>query len=178
MNTIKEHRLALNLTQPDVSAALREVDRRMDVGMVSRFEQGVCLPTENVLRALETVLQADRRELYGEVELAGIGAETPRQRPLTARLAQAIPYGRDHAVTRADLADRFSMDDRSIRRAIAEAREDGLIICNDGDGRGYYQSDDVGVIRKQYRQERARMRSIYMASKRMREVLDAAGERV
>ena len=37
MNRLKERRLALGLSQPEVSAKLKEIDPRMDVSMVSRF---------------------------------------------------------------------------------------------------------------------------------------------
>ena len=46
MNRLQERRLALGLTQPQVSARLKEIEARADVGMVSRYEKGVCLPTE------------------------------------------------------------------------------------------------------------------------------------
>ena len=53
MNRLQERRLSLGLSQPDVSAKLKEIDPRMDVGMVSRFERGACLPTLPVLERLE-----------------------------------------------------------------------------------------------------------------------------
>ena len=52
MNNLQERRVFLGLTQPDVSRELRKVDPRMDVGMVSRFERGACLPTAAVLKRL------------------------------------------------------------------------------------------------------------------------------
>ena len=52
MNRLQERRLSLGLSQPEVSQRLKAVDPRMDVGMVSRFERGVCLPTAEILRAL------------------------------------------------------------------------------------------------------------------------------
>ena len=72
MNRLQERRLSLGLSQPDVSARLKEIDPRMDVGMVSRFERGACLPTLPVLEALETILQASRTELFGTDELGAI----------------------------------------------------------------------------------------------------------
>lgn len=44
--------MALGLTQPQVSARLKETEPRADVGMVSRYEKGVCLPTADQLKAL------------------------------------------------------------------------------------------------------------------------------
>ena len=53
MNRLKERRLELGLTQEAVSGILKLADARMDVSMVSRFENGVCLPTEEVTEALQ-----------------------------------------------------------------------------------------------------------------------------
>lgn len=80
MNRLQERRLALGLSQPDVSAKLKEIDPRMDVGMVSRFERGACLPTPLVLERLEIILQATRSDLFGSDELGVIHiAEAPRE---------------------------------------------------------------------------------------------------
>ena len=51
MNRLQERRMALGLTQPQVSARLKETEPRADVGMVSRYEKGVCLPTADQLKA-------------------------------------------------------------------------------------------------------------------------------
>ena len=60
MNRLKERRLELGLTQEAVSGVLKLVDPRIDTCMVSRFENGVCLPTEEVLTALEAALRTSR----------------------------------------------------------------------------------------------------------------------
>ena len=70
MNRLKERRQELGLTQEAVSNVLKIADPRMDVSMVSRFENGVCLPTEEVMTALEAVLRTDRGYLYGDEEKA------------------------------------------------------------------------------------------------------------
>jgi hypothetical protein len=70
MNNLQERRVFLGLTQPDVSRELRKVDPRMDVGMVSRFERGACLPTAAVLKRLTEVLQASVSDLYGAEDMA------------------------------------------------------------------------------------------------------------
>lgn len=71
MNRLQERRMALGLTQPQVSARLKETEPRADVGMVSRYEKGVCLPTADQLKALEDVLGASRTELYDAEDLRG-----------------------------------------------------------------------------------------------------------
>lgn len=73
MNKLQERRVFLGLTQPDVSRELRKVDPRMDVGMVSRFERGACLPTTAVLKRLTEVLQASVSDLYSTEDMAAMG---------------------------------------------------------------------------------------------------------
>ena len=72
-NRLQERRLALGLTQPQVSARLKEVEARADVGMVSRYAKGVCLPTTDQLKRLEEVLQADKLELFDPEDLDLLG---------------------------------------------------------------------------------------------------------
>ena len=74
MNRLQERRMALGLTQPQVSARLKETEPRADVGMVSRYEKGVCLPTPDQLKTLEDVLGASRTELSDAEDLDLRGA--------------------------------------------------------------------------------------------------------
>lgn len=179
MNRLRERRVALGLSQPDVSAKLKEIDPRMDVGMVSRFERGVCLPTLPVLAALETILQASRAELFGEDELGVIqeikaAGVVPASRT-TERLASLIPVGRRNAISREALAEKLGISDRRMRIAIEEARSEGLIILCECNGRGYYQSDDLNEIQCQYIQDTNRAMAILKRSQPMRQLLKAAG---
>lgn len=172
MNRLKERRMELGLTQEDVSGILKLTDPRMDVSMVSRFENGVCLPTEEVMTALEAALRTDRAYLYGDENKADI----PQRTAETERIAALIPHGRRNAISRADLAAALHTTDRKMRKAVSEAKKQGLMICNDGDG--YYQSDELSDLWRQYRRETARAMSILKARKPMREVLKAAGRLV
>lgn len=72
-NRLQERRLAMGLTQPQVSARLKEIEARADVGMVPRYEKGVCLPTPAQLEGLEAVLQADRLSLFDAEDLDLLG---------------------------------------------------------------------------------------------------------
>ena len=113
MNRLQERRLSLGLSQPEVSQRLKAVDPRMDVGMVSRFERGVCLPTAEILRALETVLQAPRTELFTNDDLALIPGSEPARKgvtPTTAKLREVIPFGRRNAIGRGALARKLGAD--------------------------------------------------------------------
>lgn len=72
-NRLQERRLELGLTQPQVSAKLKEAEPRADVGMVSRYERGVCLPTKEQLAALEELYGVHRTELYNVADLNLLG---------------------------------------------------------------------------------------------------------
>ena len=182
MNRLQERRAALGLSQPEVSAKLKEIDPRIDAGMVSRFERGVCLPTLATLEALETILQAPRTELYDmddlgaiqEIEAAGGGSASP----MTERLASLIPYGRRNAISREALAAKLCLGDRHMRKVIEEARNEGLIILCECNGRGYYQSNDLNEIHHQYIQDTNRAMAILKRRKPMRRLLKAAGRKV
>ena len=178
MNRIRERRLELGLTQPQLSQILRQTDPRIDVGMVSRFEQSVCLPTEEVMKSLESALQASRADLYDDIELFYLPIEKTANSPFTDDVARLIPFGKEKAVTREYLAEALGLKDRTIRRAISKARMDGVIIINDQNGNGYYRSDDIADIERAYKQEKRRALSTMVCLKRMRQRLKEAGRPV
>ena len=171
MNRLKERRLELGLTQEAVSGILKLADPRMDVSMVSRFENGVCLPTEEVLTALEAALRTSRAYLYGDEDKADI----PQRTAETERIAALIPHGRRNAISRAELAAAMQTSDRMMRKAVSEAKRQG-VICNDGEG--YYQTEELADLYRQYKRDTARAMSILKARKPMRDVLKAAGRPV
>jgi len=182
MNRLQERRLSLGLSQPDVSARLKEIDPRMDVGMVSRFERGACLPTLPVLEGLEAILQASRTELFGMDELGAIpeseAADDVSTSPMTVALASVIPFGRRNAIPRKALAEKLGISDRQMRKAVEDARNEGLIILCECNGRGYYQSSDLNEIHVQYIQDTNRAMAILNRRRPMRELLKAAGRSV
>ena len=72
----------------------------------------------------------------------------------------------------------LGLPDRTVRRLIEEARERGELICNDGDGAGYYMACDIGQIEGQYRKDRARALAVLKRLKTMRRMLREAGKEV
>lgn len=75
-----------------------------------------------------------------------------------------IPVGHENAVTRQQLCISTGMNDRRIRKAIAEARRENIIL-NMQDGNGYYipnMEDDVdkAELKKFVKQEEHRLKSI------------------
>lgn len=73
-NKLQSARLAMGMTQPQVSLQLKAVEQHIDVGMVSRYEKGVCLPTPAQMEKLEEVLGVSRYELYNfqDIDLVDI----------------------------------------------------------------------------------------------------------
>ena len=94
------------------------------------------------------------------------------------RLVNAIPHGKDKAVRRTALVRNLGMSDRRVRLLIEEARRQGYIILNQQTGEGYYISDDLDEMERQYRQDTARAMSILRRRKPLRDALKAAGRAV
>lgn len=184
MNKLQERRVFLGLTQPDVSRELRKVDPRMDVGMVSRFERGACLPTAAVLKRLTEVLQASVSDLYGAEDMAAMeeqnGGEVTAEPTENAKtLAAFLRYGAEQAQTRGELCRLTGWTDRVVRQAVEDARkaagDDGPFIVTAVGGRGYYLTDDPDEIDRHYRGEYARAMSILVSTKGERRYLKKRG---
>lgn len=183
MNRIKDRRVALGMTQPQLAEILKKTDQRYDVAMVSRLECGVCLPPRNIQYALETALQVPLAELYDVDELLDmrctdecIAAVEPSAEVVT--LLHFLNYDKANGISRVELQVLMRQSDRQVRKIIEEARRDGFIICNEQDGSGYYLSDDPDEWEAQYRQDTSRALSILARRKALRAHLKAAGREV
>lgn len=93
-------------------------------------------------------------------------------------VVDAIPTGRNNAIKRDALCAKVGMSDRKVRKMIELARVLGFIIINEQNGSGYYQSDDLDEIERQYKQDTARAMSILARRKEIRRRLRAAGRKV
>lgn len=91
------------------------------------------------------------------------------------RITDYIPTGRENAVTRTHLREVTGFTDRKVREEIEQARRNGAIIINAQDGAGYYQSEDIKDIAKQYKQNERRALSILAQQKHLRKRLKEAG---
>nr|DAW70709.1 MAG TPA: winged helix-turn-helix transcription repressor [Caudoviricetes sp.] len=83
-----------------------------------------------------------------------------------------IPFGRENAVTRAQLRSRTGIDDRTIRDMIADARRD-TVILNMQDGKGYFRPlpEERHLVEAYAKQETARLKSIGWSLKATRQML-------
>lgn len=91
-------------------------------------------------------------------------------------ILNVVPYGSRYAISREELARRLGTTDREARRMIQEAREEGYLIVNSGFG--YYRSDEIDDIERQYRRDRSQALSILKRLKTMRRTLKEAGRPV
>ena len=79
-----------------------------------------------------------------------------------------IPKGRENAISRSDLVRILMLPDRKVRILIEEARRRGEIILNDGSGVGYWTSDDLGELKRQYKMNQNRAMSVLVQQKYLR----------
>ena len=84
-----------------------------------------------------------------------------------------IAKGRENAVKRDELVRILNLPDRVVRKMIQDARDRGEVILNAQDGAGYYTSDDVGELERQYNTNRRRALSILRQQTHIRRRVDA-----
>ena len=91
-------------------------------------------------------------------------------------ITEYIPYGANNAITRDELlkvADYFveGITDRSMRRLLEASKQNGNIIINMQDGRGYFRPENKEEIERYIRQEEARAKKIQFNLKSARKAL-------
>lgn len=86
-----------------------------------------------------------------------------------------IPEGREHGVSRKRLCELTGLGDRAVRDQIKKARMSGEIIINLQDGAGYYRTDDLHDIERQYRINDSRAKETLVQQPHLREILIRAG---
>lgn len=88
-------------------------------------------------------------------------------------IVELIPFGKENAIKREELLQRYEGTDRSMRRELQEARKHDVIV-NLSDGSGYFRPADRYELAAYIAQETARARaiekSIRVAKKLMAEV--------
>ena len=63
-------------------------------------------------------------------------------------LLTLIPYGRENAISRSDLAKLTGWDDRKVRDEIKKLMRDGEHILSSSSAKGYWRSDDPEEIER------------------------------
>ena len=156
MNAVQEYLAQTGIRQADLARLLQEkVDPRIDQALVSKMNQGVCLPSEAITECLcasmhwpsERFLE-DSGVIYREDPEAGLKSE------IWAPLIEALAGSSwSEPRSRSYLASRLGMRDRSVRRLKELATQDGVIIGSSSHGRGYYlcqTREDLLRLRGEY----------------------------
>lgn len=86
--------------------------------------------------------------------------------------------GKENAVTRENLCLLFNLNDRKVRRMIGRLKDEGLVIVNDRDGAGYYVTDDLDVIEKEYKAVTSMAMALLKRRTNIRNILKEAGRKV
>ena len=162
---IRELRIQKLMTQQDL---VKEVNLPgFDVGMLSRIENGHCLPTPMAEEALKRALQATHDELWGSwKEIPVLKAETDT-RDYDSDYDGELPFeeeeliaclreGRKNAKTRDMLRRELDISDRRLRKLIETAQAHGARIGNLTDGNGYFLITDPKEGSAYYAQENSR----------------------
>ena len=79
-----------------------------------------------------------------------------------------IGVGKEAAITRREIARLTNLPDRAVRKQIEAARRNGELIVNAGDGAGYYISNNIEELMRQYRMNESRAMSILVQQKFLR----------
>lgn len=83
-------------------------------------------------------------------------------------LLNLIPYGRDNAISRADLVRLTGLDDRTVRDNIKELVRQGYPILSSSQARGYWLSNNIAEIEAFIRECDSRSRSEYLTTRKLR----------
>lgn len=83
-----------------------------------------------------------------------------------------IAKGKENAISRQDLCNLMALPDRTVRKLIQEARDQGEVILNAQDGAGYYTSDNVEELERQYNTNRHRALSILRQQRHIRKQIE------
>lgn len=86
-----------------------------------------------------------------------------------------IPIGKEHAITRQELAKKWKVTDREARRFIAELRAqdngDDYIIVAFSSGKGYYRTNDREKIEHFRNEMSKRARNTFAPLKKVNRIL-------
>ena len=89
-----------------------------------------------------------------------------------------LKRGKENARSRQWLRSMTGMPDREVRREIEDMRNRGIFVCNDGDGQGYYISEDAVDLRRQYNKDMAMIAAISKRATLIRKFLKSKGVEV
>lgn len=156
MNHLKELRTAKGMTQGQLAEKVRHADPTIDQASISFLERGDIYPGERLMAALCRALECPEEALYSGIETAFIPAPEVQHSEAAKKLAKVLKFGAENAIKRQDLARILDTSDRKMREMIEQARQEGMVIANDQNGKGYYCPETMEELGRCYRQSRNR----------------------
>ena len=163
MIKLREVRKARGLTQAQLAEKVKHVDPTADQTMISVLERGEIYPGEKLRDALCSALECTEAELYDGVEAFFVPAQDKEFSDTTVFLRMVLEYG--GTITRPEICDILKCSDRKARKIIETARQEGLVIANMQDGKGYFLPTDYNDLKRLYRQNQSRALSILAQQK-------------
>lgn len=86
-------------------------------------------------------------------------------------MLQYLKTGRKNAISRSELARLAGVGDRKMRKSIEELRNEGYLICNLQDGKGYFLAETEEDLKAQMAINNSRAMSILVQQKHIRRKL-------
>lgn len=172
MIKLKEMRQKRGLSQTALAEKVRHADPTASQMTISVLEQGELYPSEKLRDALCEALDCSEEDLYDGVEAMFVPAVKSEQSRTTEIIGEILSYGNriPRGALRAILSLKLgrSITDRQMRHYIEIARQEGLVIGNEQDGRGYYIPETLKELEITYRQNQSRALAILKQQKHIR----------
>lgn len=173
MNNLKHFRLRKGMTQLELAVKVQGVDPTIDQAKISFLETGDVYPGTELMKAISTALEVSPELIWNGIEAMFIGpVKEVEVSATTKRMTKLIPYGHENAVTRDELRRFTGWGDRVLRENIERARNEGVVIANNQDGKGYYRPVTREEMARLYRSNQNRAMSILRQQKHIRERLN------
>lgn len=181
MIKLREMRKARGLTQAELANKVRHADPTADQTTISVLERGELYPSEKLRDALMEALNCTEADLYDGIEAFFVPAPA-KQVSETTFILESIFAACSKYIPRHELRQLLTyntgreVSDRTMRKMIETARQEGLVIANDQDGYGYYIPTTQKELADLYRQNENRALAILSQQKHIRRRLKDAGE--
>lgn len=175
MIKLKEMRQKRGLSQTALAEKVKHADPTASQMTISVLEQGELYPSEKLRDALCEALDCSEEDLYDGVEamfVPSVKSEQSRTTEILAGIfARHTTLGRiprEHLRYYLSVEEGREVSDRQMRHYIEIARQEGLVIGNEQDGRGYYIPETLKELEITYRQNQSRALAILKQQKHIR----------
>ena len=175
MIKLKEMRQKRGLSQTALAEMVKHADPTASQMTISVLESGELYPSEKLRDALCEALNCAEEDLYDGVEAMFVPAVENEMSKTTEILAEIFAENKgDRKINREVLRFILSakmhaqVSDRQMRHYIEIAKQEGLVIGNDQDGRGYYIPETLKELEITYRQNQSRALAILKQQKHIR----------